>query len=49
MVSWVFILVGFAFGLFFGGCLVYAGLYRAARIMGKVHDAIIEGGKTAGL
>ena len=30
-------------------CLVYAGLQISARIMGKVHDAIIEGGKTAGL
>ncbi len=49
MVSWVFILVGFAFGLFFGGCLVYAGLYRAAKIMGQVQGAIDEAGKVAGL
>ena len=49
MLHWVFILVGFALGMLFGGCLVYAGLYRAARIMAQVQGAIDTTSKLVGL
>ncbi len=49
MVYWVFVLIGFAFGMFFGACLVYGGLQMVARIMAQVQDAIDNAGKVTGL
>lgn len=47
MVHWVFILVGFAFGFFFGACTMYLLFTRLAKAYSQVMGAVKEGAKEA--